>query len=118
MFRLDRSCAVAVLACFALGVWPFEAQAQWVAGKTIRNVRVVGESGAVTFMTVDAIVNPGGCPSTDFYGIHAADNAKNALAVLLSDKLSGSKITFYIPPESPCDQYGRPRVAHVMLGDD
>jgi hypothetical protein len=44
-----------------LSLAPLQANAQWISGKSIRNIRTVGENGAVAFATVEPHVNPGNC---------------------------------------------------------
>jgi hypothetical protein len=106
--------------CLFLVLFGFAAStsAAWVTGMTIRNVRSSGSLGEVTFSTVEPMVNPAACGATDFYGIMAADNVKQALAILLAAQVSNSKINFYVlDTPGTCEGNGRPRVTDVMIGN-
>ena len=90
----------------------------WVTAKTLKNVRVIGSTGAVTFLTNEPVQNPSNCSATDFYGIIPSDSPKTILSILLLARASGAPVNFYIPDGAGgCDSYGRPRVTDVMIGD-
>lgn len=81
----------------------------WVTSKTLKNVRVVAPTGAVTFLTNEPVQNPSNCPSTDFYGVVPSDSPRTILSILLLARASGAQVNFYIPDGAGgCDSYGRP----------
>lgn len=115
---LGRAGLASLVVLLGIGL-PTLAQAGWLLNKTLRNVRVMGDTGMVMFVTVEPIENPGNCPGAEFYGINVADNPKMQLSLLLSARAMGSKVHIYVPdpPASACDATGRPRVTSVVVGD-
>ena len=114
--KVNRSIGPLLAAAF-LTTLPTDASAGWILSVTVRNVRAIAATGGVTFSTNEANANPGGCIMSDFYDIAATDSPKSALVILLSAKLSGTKVSIYVPDNAPCGGYGRPRVTDVMIGD-
>jgi len=101
------SAALALLACLP-------AQAAWVVGQTLLQVGSGDAGGEYTwFQTAGTVDNPAGCGNTDIYIVRTLP--KNALAILLAGKLSGSPIRLFVH-DTLCDSYtGRPLVKEVAL---
>ena len=115
VLRSRISFAAVIFAVFMFtSLYSAETQAAWTGG-TIQNVRVM-PNGDISFATVEPMLNPYGCFSTDFYHIVQADAAKQALAVLLAAQAQKVRIAFYmLEGASSCGNTGRPRVADVMI---
>jgi hypothetical protein len=102
------------LFCIFLLILPtFVNASSTLSGKTVNKVHVNLNSG-VYFTTDQAMENPDGCNSSVWY--HLLPNSayeKEALSILLSAKMSGKKIQFYL---SDCNS-GYPAVYYINVSD-
>jgi hypothetical protein len=90
------------------------AQAGWVTGQTLLQVGSGDAGGEYTwFQTSGTVDNPANCGNPDIYVVRTLP--RNALAILLAGKVSGSPIRLYVH-DTLCDSYtGRPLVKEVGL---
>ena len=102
--------------CFIGMAWTTHVDATWVFALTPKDVRSQGETGQVSFRTVEPLVNPAGCNNIDYYGILPGNNPNSRLALLLSAYLMRKRIDIYIH-NTGCDMWGRPRVTDVRIRD-
>ena len=72
--------------------------------------------GGLTFATTEALVNPAGCSSAEFYGIAIDVNGhhRNTLAILLTALTTDRLVSVYVV-ENSCFSAGRPLVTDVLL---
>ena len=101
------SAALALLACLP-------AQAGWLTDQTLLQVGSGDAGGEYTwFQIAGTAVNPAGCSSADIYVVRTLP--RNALAILLAGKVSGSPVRLFVH-DTLCDAYtGRPLVKEVAL---
>ena len=71
------------------------ANAYTVGEKTVNKAHV-HTSGGYYFTTNEVMVNPDNCPGDSWYKINQSDYSKEAFAVLLSAKMTGKKVDFYL----------------------
>jgi hypothetical protein len=90
------------------------AHAGWVMSQTLTQVGSGDYAGEyVWFSTTQAASNPANCPSSDIYVLRTVP--KNALAILLAAKVSGSPIRLYVVPTACDSATGRPLVSEVGI---
>ena len=101
------SAALALLSCLP-------AQAGWVTGQTLLQVGNGDAAGEYTWFQISGTsANPAGCGNADIYIVRTLP--RNALAILLAGKVSGSPIRLFVH-ETLCDSHtGRPVVTEVGL---
>lgn len=66
-----------------------------VSGKTISRAHVNISSGYY-FNTNEEMVNPDGCGGAEWYKLQNGTYSKEAFSVVLSAKMSGKKVDFYL----------------------
>ena len=104
---VSLSAALALLSCLP-------AQASWVTGQTLLQVGNGDAAGEYTWFQISGTtVNPAGCSNSDIYIVRVLP--RNALAILLTGKVSGSPVRLYVH-DTQCDAHtGRPLVTEVGL---
>ena len=104
-----------VLAMLAAATGASAVHAGWAGPYTVNDVRTRGDTGGITFGTVELRANPNQCGSTDFFAIEPANFPKQALALLLSAMISGRKVNVYLPDDGQCSSLGRPKATDVQI---
>jgi len=103
-----------ILLVFLLIVIPvYSFASATVSGNTVKRAHVNLGSG-IFFQTNQAMVNPDGCAGSAWYHLRPSSKyEKEGLSVLLSAKLSGKKVQFYL---NGCAN-GYPAVDYINIYD-
>jgi hypothetical protein len=113
--RIFLVAAVPISLCMMLATRPAWSD-QWTALLTPTAVHIEDDGGvpAVYINTVQAVINPAGCPSSDGYTVNDPLITSQSLAIVLTAMTSGQQIMLYIS-SSTCAVNGRPLATMVQL---
>jgi len=86
----------------------------WYFGLTVKDLRAQSKANQTSFRTLEAINNPGGCPSGDYYVIRPDNNPQLAMSILLAAFMGNKKIDIYVV-DYQCGVFSRPSVTDVRI---
>jgi len=86
----------------------------WYEPLEVKDIRVQGNRGVVSFRTEELINNPKPCISDDYYVLQPTEMNDQLMSVLLAAHASGKKVGINVDG-TQCGPYGRPVVTQVRI---